>query len=205
MSKILVVNYNTGNVRSVIKALKLFNSDVIFSNNKNDLDRCTKIVLPGQGSYDHAMKELDKIQFIDKIKNKSSEENIPILGICLGMQILSDFGYENNTKTTGLGIISGEVKILKSAPDALPNIGWREVNIIKKNKILENVKNKRDFYFIHSYKFVPTNIVNIMAESYCNENYASIIYKENVYGMQFHPEKSLGDGIKILENFVKLK
>ena len=159
MSTILVVDYNTGNVGSVIKALNLFETNVIFSKNHHDLDQCSKIILPGQGSYDHAMKELKKLNFVEKIKKKVSRENIPILGICLGMQILSDYGYENNKKTSGLGLISGEVKLITNKPQPLPNIGWRTVNIKKKNKILKYIKIKKNKFFWFSRGLLPEQIL----------------------------------------------
>ena len=105
MSKVLIIDYNTGNVDSVIKAFKLFENDVIFSSKKEDLDKAEKIILPGQGSYDHAIDELKKKNLFDQIKKKHLLENIPIMGICLGMQILSSLGFENDKKTNGLDII----------------------------------------------------------------------------------------------------
>jgi len=204
MNKILVIDYNAGNVDSVIKAVKIFNSNVIFSKNLADLDNCSKIILPGQGTYDVAIKELKENGLYEKIIYKTNKENIPILGICLGMQILSSFGYENNLKTTGLNLIPGKVIKLKDNPSKLPHIGWTSVKFVKTDKIFKDIDSEKDFYFIHSYKYIALDKKNTIASSFYNENFSSIVKYENVYGVQFHPEKSLGNGLKLIENFLNL-
>ena len=123
--KILVVDYRTGNVDSIIKAIKIAGYDVIFSSEKKDFDSISKIILPGQGAYDYAMSQLDKLDLRKKII-EYSEKGMPILGICLGMQILSDYGSENNN-SKGLGLIEGNVEILKEIPNKLPHLGWNSV------------------------------------------------------------------------------
>ena len=205
MNKILVVDYNAGNVDSVIKALKIFNANVIFSKNLADLNNCSKIILPGQGTYDVAIKDLKENGFYEKIIHKKNKENIPILGICLGMQILSSFGYENNLKTSGLNLIAGKVIKLKTNPSKLPHIGWTNVKFVTTDKIFKDLGEEKDFYFIHSYKFLTLNKKNEIATSFYNENFSSIVKYENAYGVQFHPEKSLGNGLKLIENFLNLK
>tara|TARA_B100001175_G_C19503990_1_gene639804 strand:- start:876 stop:1493 length:618 start_codon:yes stop_codon:yes gene_type:complete len=205
VNKILVIDYNTGNVDSVVKALKLFEDDVIFSFEKKDLNLAKKIVLPGQGSYDQAIDELKKKDLYEKIINKSNLENIPIMGICLGMQILSSYGYENDKETKGLNIIPGNVKKMDENPYPLPHVGWNEVKINKNDQIFEGIDNNQDFYFIHSYKFIPEDENCILSTSKYNSEFVSMIKKEKNYGIQFHPEKSLKKGLKILENFLKLK
>lgn len=205
MNKILIIDYNTGNVDSVIKAFKLFESDVIFSSKKEDLDKAKKIILPGQGSYDHAIDELKKKNLFDHIKKKYLTENIPIMGICLGMQILSTIGFENNKETQGLDIIPGKVKQMKDSPNNLPHIGWNEVCFNKDDILFNDIKNKQDFYFIHSYEFIPNDYKDALSVSNFNSKFVSIIKKNNCYGIQFHPEKSLKKGLKIIENFLKIK
>ncbi len=205
MSKILVIDYNTGNVDSVIKALKLFESNVVFSSEKKELNSAKKIILPGQGSYDQAINELKKKNLYDEIIKKSTNENIPIMGICLGMQILSSYGYENNKETRGLNIIPGHVKKMNENPFPLPHVGWSEVKINKKDQIFQGIDNNQDFYFIHSYKFIPEDKNCILSSSNFNSEFVSIVKREKNYGIQFHPEKSLKKGLKILENFLKIK
>lgn len=205
MNNILVIDYNTGNVDSVIKALKLFSTNIKFSSSKKDLDQAQKIILPGQGSYDHAIDELKKRNLFEIIKKKHFLENIPIMGICLGMQILSTFGYENQKKTEGLNLISGEVIKMKQNPNSLPHIGWNEVFFKDDDILFKNIQNNSDFYFIHSYEFVPNNKKNIIGLTEYNSKFASIIKKNNCYGIQFHPEKSLKKGLKLIENFLNIK
>jgi imidazole glycerol-phosphate synthase subunit HisH len=205
VNKILVIDYNTGNVDSVVKALKLYENDVVFSFEKKDLDSARKIILPGQGSYDQAIDELQKKNLYEEIIKKSTQENIPIMGICLGMQILSSYGYENNKKTKGLNIIPGHVKKMDENPYPLPNVGWSEVKIDKQDIIFDEIDNNQDFYFIHSYKFVPDDNNCILSTSKYNSEFVSMLKKEKNYGIQFHPEKSLKKGLKILQNFLKIK
>ena len=205
VNKTLVIDYNTGNVDSVVKALKLFEEDVIFSFEKNDLDSAKKIVLPGQGSYDQAIDELKKKNLYENIIKKSARENIPIMGICLGMQILSSYGFENNKKTSGLNIIPGNVEKMEDSPYPLPHVGWSEVKIYKQDCIFDGIDDNQDFYFIHSYKFIPEDTNCVLSKSKYNSEFISVIKKDKNYGIQFHPEKSLKKGLKILENFLKLK
>ena len=201
--KILVVDYRTGNVDSIIKAIKIAGYDVIFSSEKKDFDSISKIILPGQGAYDYAMSQLDKLDLRKKII-EYSEKGMPILGICLGMQILSDYGSENNN-SKGLGLIKGNVEILKEVPNKLPHLGWNSVKFKdKKNKLFFNVPDDRDFYFIHSYYFNCKNKQNILATSKYNIEFPAIINNDLIFGVQFHPEKSHKNGLKLIENFLKL-
>lgn len=203
--KVLVLDYKTGNVDSVIKAIKLLGYDVIFSSNKNDFDKVDKIILPGQGSYSHAMSELKNMNIEDFLIKKIERENIYVLGICLGMQILSSIGIENE-KTSGLNLVEGEVKQMNNMPNKLPHIGWNSVKFLDKNeKIFKDIENEKDFYFIHSFYFSVKNKINTIATTEYNQEFSSIVKNNNVYGMQFHPEKSLKNGMKLFENFLNLK
>ena len=203
--KILVLDYKTGNVDSVIKMINMLGYDAIFSSKKDAFDKVNKIILPGQGSYNHAMQELKKDNILQNLQKKISGENIHVLGICLGMQILSTIGVEN-TKTNGLDLIKGEVRIMNNSPNKLPHIGWNTVKFLDaKEKLFEDIQNEKDFYFIHSYYFFCKNKKNIIATTKYNEEFPSIVKNENIYGVQFHPEKSLKNGIKLFDNFLKLK
>ena len=201
--KILILDYDVGNIESVVKAVKHLGYTSIFSNKKKDLDSASKIILPGQGSYKFAMKKLNELGLVEILKYKVKKEGQPVLGICLGMQILSSKGYEES-ETEGLNFIEGEVKILKNKPSKLPHIGWNSVNFIENNKIFKNLENNKDFYFIHSYYFECKNKKNSIANTNYNQNFSSIINKENIYGFQFHPEKSLKRGLNLLKNFLDI-
>ena len=206
MSKVLIIDYNTGNVDSVIKAFKLFENDVIFSSKKEDLDKAEKIILPGQGSYDHAIDELKKKNLFDQIKKKHLFENIPIMGICLGMQILSSLGFENDKKTNGLDIIPGEVRKMKKSPNSLPHIGWNEVNFKKDDILFNDIENKQDFYFIHKYSLQPKNLSDIlMTVEIQKKEFIASIRNKNIFGTQFHPEKSQKDGLNLLKKIFSYK
>tara|TARA_B100000963_G_scaffold348051_1_gene355079 strand:+ start:756 stop:1376 length:621 start_codon:yes stop_codon:yes gene_type:complete len=205
MTKIVVVDYNTGNVDSVIKAVKLFENDVIFTKNPKDLNNANKIILPGQGSYNIAIDDLRKTGMFEKLIYKSLRENIPILGICLGMQIMSTLGYENNKETKGLNLIPGRVIKLKDNPNKLPHIGWNTVKFSLNHPIFKNIKNEKDFYFIHSFKYVTDDVNHSFASTHYNENFSSVVIKDTNFGIQFHPEKSLGNGIKLIKNFLNIK
>lgn len=199
---ILILDYKVGNVNSVIKAVKHLNYTPIFSNKTEDIEKCEKIILPGQGSFDFAMQKINQLgikkKLLEHIKNGKK-----ILGICLGMQILATYGYENNKKTEGLNLIEGEVIKFKSKKIKMPHIGWTTVKQIKKDEIFSDIPNNLDFYHCHSYLFKVLNKRHILAEANYGERFATIIKKANILGVQFHPEKSLKFGIKIISNFLK--
>ena len=202
--KVLILDYKTGNVDSVIKAVKILGSEPIFSFEKEKIDKSKKLILPGQGSYNYAMQQLNNLGLIEYLKEKIEKENIPTLGICLGMQILSSLGRENEN-TKGLNIIEGETKILNNKPNKLPHLGWNSVQFVKNDILFEGLDNNQDYYFIHSYYFNCNYKENIIGISDYNQEFPSIIKKDKIYGIQFHPEKSLKNGLKILENFLKIK
>ena len=127
---VAVIDYNTGNVDSVVKAIKFFDKNVILTNNKDDIKNSKRIILPGQGSFQFGIQELNRLNLIDLIRNRVLNDKIPILGICLGMQLFAEYGYENG-KTQGLGFIKGTVERIKTKLK-LPHIGWNEVNFKKK-------------------------------------------------------------------------
>jgi len=202
--KVLILDYKTGNVDSVIKAVKILGSEPIFSFEKEKIDQSKKIILPGQGSYNYAMKQLINLNLVEYLKKKIDKENIPSLGICLGMQILSSIGKENEN-TQGLNLIPGETKMLKNNPHKLPHLGWNSVKFVKDDKLFDGLKDNQDYYFIHSFYFDCNKNENIIATSEYNQKFPSIIKKDKIYGIQFHPEKSLKSGLKILENFLNIK
>ena len=199
---VAIMDYNTGNVDSVIKAIKHFGKSVILSNNPKDIINAAKIILPGQGSFHFGMEQLEKFDLIGLIKKRVEIDKVPILGICLGMQLLADVGYENKT-TSGLGFIPGEIKKMTTKLK-LPHIGWNEVNYIQSSVLFRELENNKDFYFVHSYYYDCLNKENILATSDYDFKFPSIIGKENIFGCQFHPEKSLKSGLKLLNNFLEI-
>ena len=158
--------------------------------------------MPGQGSFHFGIQELKKFDLIDLIKDKVLVKKTPILGICLGMQLFADFGYEKE-KTNGLGFIKGSVKKIKTELK-LPHIGWNEVKFLRKDKIFNEMENNKDFYFVHSYYFDCLDEEDKLATTNYNFVFPSIVRKDNVIGLQFHPEKSLKNGLKLIDNFLKI-
>lgn len=199
--EVVIIDYNTGNVDSILKATKLFNPSVELTNNYKVIEKAKKIILPGQGSFDYGMEQLLNLGLVNLIKDKIVNKKTPILGICLGMQILGNSGIENK-HTEGLGFIDGEIKKIPTKYK-LPHIGWNEVSFTNTNKSFFNIENDKDFYFVHSYYFECTNKENIIATSNYGFEFPSIIQKDNILGVQFHPEKSLKNGLKLISNFIE--
>ena len=192
-----IVNYGiAGNIHSVKKAVERAGGKTLVINSPSDFDLVDKLVIPGVGSFKDAMQELENDNFISPIQEFSK----PILGICLGMQILADLGFEFG-KTKGLSLIDGEVKLIL-CDGKIPHMGFNKINVKTANILLNGVESE-EFYFMHSYEMV--NYTDIVAlTKYNNHSFVSVVHKGNLYGVQFHPEKSREAGIKLLSNFIKL-
>ena len=175
--EIVIVDYNTGNVDSLLKAVKITNKSAHISNNKKDILNAKKLILPGQGSFDYGMNQLESLEIKKTILDKVLNDHTPILGICLGMQLFGNYGYENDLKTEGLNLIKGEIKKIPSKVK-LPHIGWNEVKFVKKDKVFEKIKNNKDFYFVHSYYFDCLNKTDILATTDYNFKFPSIVKKK---------------------------
>ncbi len=202
-TNIAIINYGMGNIRSVENAIKKLNFQPKVITNPEELNESGKIILPGVGSFKAAMQLLDQRGWISKIKNNVLEKKKPLLGICLGMQLLADKSEENGI-TEGLRIIPGEVKSLKNLGCKLkvPQIGWNSVRFINKHKYFAEIKDDIDFYFVNSYVYLPANKSNVIGVTSYGVNFCSAIAKDNISGTQFHPEKSSKSGLKILRNFL---
>ena len=205
-----IVDYGTGNLNSVSKALEAAAANInkklsikISSNPKDILDS-DKIILPGQGSYRQCVLGLKNISGLwDSINEFVLIKKKPIFGICVGMQLFSDQGFEEEI-TQGFGWIKGSVKKiqLNNKDLKLPHMGWNEVSIAKKNDLFVDIKNLSHFYFVHSYAFEAENIDNIICATDYEKPITAALLKENIFGTQFHPEKSQENGIKLLSNFL---
>ena len=192
-----IVNYGiAGNIHSIKKALDAAGANTIIINTPEQFNEVDKIILPGVGSFKDAMGELENDGFIETLKNTQK----PILGICLGMQILSTLGYEYG-KTKGLNLINAEVKLIL-VDEKVPHVGFNHIKVVNKNKVLEDLENE-EFYFMHSYEVVNYTDISSLTD-YAGHQFVSAIQKDNVYGVQFHPEKSREAGIKLFKNFIEL-
>lgn len=200
---IKLIDYKVGNLNSIGNMLRKIDVDYRIINDIRDLDYDDKIILPGVGSFDTAIKNLKETGFFDEIKNNIYRKNYKLLGICLGMQILCNSSEEGVEK--GLGLFDAVCKKFQSKKNNLETlIGWMSIKKIKKNLLLENLETNNRYYFLHSY-YVENNKDFTIATSLKDDFiYSSIIFKKNIYGVQFHPERSHKYGMKILKNFSNL-
>jgi imidazole glycerol-phosphate synthase subunit HisH len=203
---IVIVDYNMGNVASVHNMLKKIGHEAVISNDYLIIKNASKIILPGVGSFDHGVNSLDELNLTEVIKDKVLNEKTPILGICLGMQLLTNGSEEGNL--AGLGLIEGYThKFSKEILDKnykIPHMGWNFIQQKYDSLLLENKEPDSRYYFVHSYHVVCKNPINSIAIANYGYEFTCMIQKENVYGVQFHPEKSHKFGMKILKNFVEL-
>ena len=203
--KLGVINYGMGNLGSVITAVKNLGFQAEICVSPLDINGVDKIILPGVGSFFDAMKELEQKSWVPAINEHVSIKERPLLGICLGMQLLASKGNEGG-KVVGLDLIPGEVKHLTDlgCKERVPHIGWNEIKLKKESVIFNGIFSGHDFYFVHSYAFKPSDSQHISATvSYFNDVVAAVENK-NVFGTQFHPEKSSKAGLRILQNFLAL-
>ena len=210
--KIAIIDYETGNLKSVSKALELASNNVLkksnieIINSAKNLNNFDKVVLPGQGSFKQCFQSLNSIHgILDGLTDFVTVKKKPILGICVGMQLFATFGDEDGG-SDGLGWIKGKVKkiSLKDLSLKLPHMGWNNIQISSTSKLLNGINNDSHFYFVHSYSFDVDDKKYVSATTNYSTEIVSAIEKENIFGTQFHPEKSQANGIKILENFVKI-
>jgi glutamine amidotransferase len=207
---VVIVDYGTGNLRSVYRALEIagknFNKfKIIISSLPSDIVKADKIILPGQGSYKQCIDSILSIKGLyEELNNFVKVKKKPIFGICVGMQLFSSEGYEER-KTKGFGWIQGIVKKmqLKDKNLKLPHIGWNNINIVQRQKIFEGIDQNSHFYFVHSYEFIIQDKKKIFATVNYEKDIVSCIGNENIFGSQFHPEKSQENGIKLLANFLR--
>lgn len=194
---IAIINYDAGNLASVSNALDRLQTDYIITNKREKLDRAKAVIFPGVGHAKPAMQSLQRNELDTWIKQTKK----PLLGICLGMQLLYELSDEGNG-TEGLGLIPGRLLKLVSSDQKVPHMGWNTCNIAEYHPLVKGLQNKDYFYFVHSY-FAPVNEATIATANYIHE-FAAIVAKGNIMGAQFHPEKSGDAGHRLLQNFIEL-
>ena len=206
---VTIVDYNSGNISSVINSFKEVAQDRVNIEVTSDLNKIKlsdKVVLPGQGSFKSCVEALNNIDGLKETLNEFVMTNKkPLLGICVGLQMFADVGYEE-TETKGLGWISGKVSKIdnQNGKFKLPHIGWKQINIVKDSKIFRDIENNSHMYFVHSYEFIPHDKSTISATTEYSSNIVCSVQKENIFGTQFHPEKSDKIGLKIIQNFIDI-
>ena len=200
---ILILDYGSGNVKSVLNICKYLDENTLISNDVENIKKCSHIILPGVGSFKSSMDKVKKNLPLKEIINQIINKQKPILGIRVGMQLLANIGYEFG-ECSGLGIIDGSVKKLETDEYPLPNIGWNNVVVEKDSTLFKKLEKNNSFYFVHSFAFIPKNEDNIIATSLYEKKFVCAIQKENIFGVQFHPEKSQKSGIQLLKNFINI-
>ena len=198
---IAIIDFGAGNLYSTFHAFKSFYEKIKIVRQVREIDKnINGLVLPGDGSFPAAFHCLKKRGFIQFIKTNSQ---IPIFGICVGFQLLFDYSKENGG-SPGLGIIPGEVKKFTMIQRKIPHIGWNNCQLVRQSPLLQNIQNDSYFYFVHSYFATPLQKDHCIMTCNYGIDFAAAVQKDNIYGCQFHPEKSHDIGWKIIENFVKI-
>ena len=206
---VTIVDYNSGNISSVINSFTEVAKGTVNLEVTSDLKKIKssdKVVLPGQGSFKSCIDALNRINGLtDTLDEFVINKKKPLFGICVGLQMFADVGYEE-TETKGLGWIPGKVCKIdnQNGNYKLPHIGWNQINIVKDSKIFKNIENNSHMYFVHSYEFIPEDKNVISATTDYSSNIVCSVEKENIFGTQFHPEKSDKLGLKIINNFISI-
>ena len=206
---VTIVDYKSGNISSVINSFKEVAKSKVnikITSDLNEIKSSDKLVLPGQGSFKSCIDGLKNISgMIDVLNEFVINNKKPLFGICVGLQMFADIGYEEK-ETEGLGWIPGKVSKIDNQKGKykLPHIGWNQINIVKNSKILQGVEKNSHMYFVHSYEFIPEDKDVISSTTNYSSNIVCSVEKENIFGTQFHPEKSDKLGLRIINNFISL-
>lgn len=200
--KVLIINYGLGNLASVRRAFEECGAEALVSARPEDLEQSERIVLPGVGAFPKGMANLHAAGWPEKIRGALQNPGVQLLGICLGMQLLAELG-EEVTPTPGLGLIRGTVRRLDArAGERVPHVGWNEVHPSQASPLLAGINDGTDFYFVHSYHFDAADPGSVVATTpYCG-SFVSVVRQDNVWGTQFHPEKSSKPGFRLIRNFL---
>lgn len=200
---IVIIDYGLGNVGSIKNMLKKIGIESRITDSIGEIEKADKIILPGVGKFDAGMQGIRERGLLPVLNNKVLVEKVPLLGICLGMQILTDSSDEG--KDTGLGWIHGVTKkFILPEEYKIPHMGWNTVDYVKRTPLTLGVEENERYYFVHSYYVKPKSSDDILMQTNYGKKFASAIYHDNIYGVQFHPEKSHKYGIKLLGNFAKM-
>ncbi|MEQ8170226.1 MAG: imidazole glycerol phosphate synthase subunit HisH [Candidatus Eremiobacterota bacterium] len=199
--KILVIDYNVGNHQSVANALNFLGYDVIVSNKEKEIAEARAYILPGVGAFGEAMRHLHQLKIIEPLQEQVLVKKKPLLGICLGMQVLAE-DSEEDTSYKGLGWIEGHIVKFKIKGDLrVPHVGWNSIQILKKDPLFKRIEENINFYFDHSYYFI-CDASYVTSICFYGTHIVASVQKENIFGIQFHPEKSQNNGLKLLRGFL---
>jgi len=201
---IVIVDYGMGNLRSVSKKVKQIGYEALISNNKTDILKANKLILPGVGHFENGMNKLRELDLISSLNEKVLVDKTPILGICLGMQLFTKYSEEGNVK--GLAWVDAETIKFKNLgiKFKIPHMGWNSINLQKSSSLFNKFDSEHLYYFVHSYYVSCNNENDILATTNYNTNFVCALQKDNVFGVQFHPEKSHEWGEQIIKNFIEM-
>ncbi len=200
MTQVAIIDYGVGNLRSVEKAFAAMECDAIVTGNDRELRNAERLVLPGVGAFGACMQALSERGF-DNLVRERVREGIPLLGVCVGMQMLFEESDEFG-RTAGLGLLRGCVRRF-SDDLVVPHVGWNQIRQLAMHPLFEGITDQSFFYFVHSYFCDPVDESNIIGETEYSDTYASVVAQANVCGVQFHPEKSQVAGLRLLRNFAR--
>lgn len=202
---VLIINYGMGNLGSARRSFEECGAQVLISEEPADVKNAERIVIPGVGAFAEAMRRLQQRGWDEVLREAAFRDRLPLLGICLGMQLLAAIGEEGQA-TPGLALVAGRVVRLSNAVtgERIPHVGWNEVYPVDQSDLFHDIPPGSDFYFVHSYHFMPDNPESILANTpYCG-GFVSAVRNANVFGVQFHPEKSSKTGFQLIRNFLKI-
>lgn len=206
---IAIVEYGLGNIKAFSNIYNKLDIPHFFAKSPADLEKASKIILPGVGAFDYAMEKLNSSGLRETLDRRVLKEKVPVIGICVGMQMMANSSEEG--RLAGLGWISGKVKKFSGDSEAnskerfpLPHMGWNSLTLETKDPIFKDLDAEPRFYFLHSYYFECADPADLIASAEYGQKYACIVKKENIYGVQCHPEKSHHNGVSLLKNFASL-
>ncbi|MCX8130813.1 MAG: imidazole glycerol phosphate synthase subunit HisH [Clostridia bacterium] len=201
---IAIIDYGMGNTFSVFNALDYIGVEAVITNKETEIKNADRIILPGVGAFGDCIENLKQLGLKDLLMEEVVEKGKPFMGICLGMQVLADYGTEKGI-FEGLGWIKGNVQrfLVEDQSLKIPHVGWNDINIEKETPLFKGLIKERAFYFVHSYHFEAQNKEEVLATCDYGGNFNAALIKDNIFATQFHPEKSQKNGLIVLENFVK--
>jgi len=205
MKTVAIINYNMGNIQSVVKKIQMLGFNYIVTNDYKDIQNADKLILPGVGHFGMAMDQLKKMDLIHSLHEAILEDKKPVLGICLGMQLMADFSQEGQSE--GLGWITGKVErfqIKDKKKYKVPHIGWNQIDVQKSSELMNQIGPNSEFYFVHAYHYVCENQNDVLSFTNYENKIVSAIEKSNIFGVQYHPEKSHAEGMQLFKNFLEL-
>ena len=203
MTRVCILDYGSGNVRSVSNLFSALADTVVVSNDPAEVDAASHVVLPGVGAFGAAMRKINDRLPVAHVETVVREQGKPFLGICVGMQVLADVGTEFG-EHRGLGWVPGRVDKIDSGALPLPHIGWNNISITSDDPLLDGIEDASHFYYVHSYAFQAARPESVIATTEFGEGFTAVVGDGNLYGVQFHPEKSQRAGLRLAQNFLGL-